>query len=58
MAEPDVTFATLDPDSGERFQRLRAELGVTGFGMNLITLQPRQRGRIHAHRQQEEVYLV
>jgi mannose-6-phosphate isomerase-like protein (cupin superfamily) len=58
MAEPDVTFATLDPDSGERFQRLRAELGVTGFGMNLITLQPRQRGRIHAHGQQEEVYLV
>jgi uncharacterized cupin superfamily protein len=58
MAEPDITFATLDPDSGERFQRLRAELGVAGFGMNLITLQPRQRGRIHAHARQEEVYVV
>jgi uncharacterized cupin superfamily protein len=58
MAEPDVTFTTLDPDSGERFQRLRAELGVAGFGMNLITLQPRERGRIHAHGLQEEVYVV
>ena len=27
-------------------------------GLNLVTLAPRQRGRIHAHEQQEEVYLV
>jgi mannose-6-phosphate isomerase-like protein (cupin superfamily) len=26
--------------------------------MNLIVLQPRQRGRIHRHEHQEEVYLV
>ena len=26
--------------------------------MNLIVLQPRQRGRVHAHEHQEEVYLV
>jgi uncharacterized cupin superfamily protein len=54
----DVTFAALDPDNGERFQRLRAELGVTAFGMNLIVLQPGQRGRVHTHDAQEEVYLV
>jgi uncharacterized cupin superfamily protein len=58
MPEPDVVVVTLDPDRGERFQALRRELGVSAFGINLITLQPRQRGRIHAHERQEEVYLV
>jgi uncharacterized cupin superfamily protein len=42
----------------ERFTPLRRELGVTAFGMNLIVLQPGQRGRIHRHERQEEVYLV
>ncbi len=37
---------------------LRRALGVTAFGMNLIVLQPGQRGRIHRHERQEEVYLV
>lgn len=45
-------------DSGERFVSLRRALGVTSFGLNQITLQPGQRGRIHRHREQEEVYLV
>jgi uncharacterized cupin superfamily protein len=59
-AEPpgDVAFATLDLDNEERFQSLRRELGVSSFGINLITLQPGDRGRIHAHERQEEVYLV
>jgi uncharacterized cupin superfamily protein len=58
MAEPDIAFASLAPDSEARFQPLRRVLGISTFGMNLITLQPRQRGRIHAHERQEEVYLV
>ncbi len=58
MAEPDISLARLDPASGERFQLLRRELGVTSFGINLIVLAPRQRGRIHAHEHQEEVYIV
>jgi uncharacterized cupin superfamily protein len=58
MAEPDTAFARLDRDSDERFQSLRRELGVSAFGMNLMILQPGQRGRIHAHDRQEEVYLV
>src|SRR4051812_19134433 len=58
MTGPDIAFASLDPDTGERFQSLRRELGVSTFGINLITLQPGQRGRIHAHERQEEVYLV
>jgi quercetin dioxygenase-like cupin family protein len=48
----------LNPDHGERFLPLRRELGVSSFGMNQIVLQPGQRGRIHRHRGQEEVYLV
>jgi mannose-6-phosphate isomerase-like protein (cupin superfamily) len=53
-----ITRATLDFESEERFISLRRQLGVTGFGINLLTLKPRQRGRIHRHREQEEVYLV
>jgi uncharacterized cupin superfamily protein len=58
MSEPDITFTTMKPGGGERFQPLRRELGVSSFGMNLITLAPRERGRIHAHEHQEEVYVV
>ena len=58
MPEPDIEFTSLAPGSGERFQPLRRELGVSSFGMNLITLQPRERGRVHAHERQEEVYVV
>ncbi len=50
--------AALDPDTGERFIALRRELGVSSFGINQLTLQPGQRGRIHRHARQEEVYLV
>lgn len=50
-------FASIDPE-GESFQSLRRELGVQSFGINTITLRPRQRLRVHAHERQEEVYLV
>ena len=56
--EEGISTARIDPDSAERFQRLRADLGVTSFGLNLIVLDPGQRGRIHRHERQEEVYLV
>jgi uncharacterized cupin superfamily protein len=56
--EQGTATTRLDPDTGERFKRLRAELGVTSFGLNQIVLQPGQRGRIHRHERQEEVYLV
>ena len=56
--DPDVTFATIERDGPDRFQSLRRALGVIGFGMNTIRLQPGQRGRIHSHDHQEEVYLV
>jgi len=56
--EDGTARARLQPDAGNRFVRLRAELGVTSFGLNQIVLHPGQRGRIHAHERQEEVYLV
>jgi quercetin dioxygenase-like cupin family protein len=58
MAEPDVAYTIINTHNAERFQSLRRELGVAGFGMNAITLAPRQRGRIHSHDRQEEVFLV
>jgi mannose-6-phosphate isomerase-like protein (cupin superfamily) len=57
MAQP-VASTTINTNNSERFQSLRRELGIDGFGMNVITLRPRQRGRIHSHDVQEEVYLV
>ena len=56
--ESGTDFTQLDLDTTERFQRLRAELGVSTFGINLVVMQPGQTGRIHRHRRQEEVYLV
>jgi mannose-6-phosphate isomerase-like protein (cupin superfamily) len=54
----DITFTKIDREIAERFKPLRRELGVQGFGMNEIVLAPRQRGRVHSHDHQEEVYLV
>jgi mannose-6-phosphate isomerase-like protein (cupin superfamily) len=53
-----ISVSRLQPDSGERFVGLRRELDVSSFGINQIVLQPGQRGRIHRHERQEEVYLV
>jgi mannose-6-phosphate isomerase-like protein (cupin superfamily) len=54
----DIAYAAIARDGSERFQSLRCELGVSSFGMNAIVLAPGERGRIHAHERQEEVYLV
>ena len=56
--ETGTSRTKLDPDGEERFVSLRRALGVTSFGMNQLVLEPRQRGRIHRHERQEEVYLV
>jgi len=56
--EAGVIRARLDPDTAERFLPLRRQLGVTSFGINQLVLLPGQRGRIHRHATQEEVYLV
>jgi quercetin dioxygenase-like cupin family protein len=56
---PDgVSTARLDQPPEQRFARLRTPLGVSSFGINVLTFEPGQRNRIHRHRQQEEVYVV
>jgi uncharacterized cupin superfamily protein len=56
--EQGTATARLEDDPDDRFVRLRAALGVSSFGMNQIVLRPGQRGRIHRHEHQEEVYVV
>ncbi|EHN09045.1 hypothetical protein PAI11_41100 [Patulibacter medicamentivorans] len=56
--ETGIATTRLRPESDERFVPLRRELGVTTFGLNQMVLLPGQRGRIHRHAHQEEVYLV
>jgi uncharacterized cupin superfamily protein len=56
--EDATARARLADDAPERFVALRRALGVSSFGLNQIVLQPGQRGRIHRHARQEEVYLV
>jgi mannose-6-phosphate isomerase-like protein (cupin superfamily) len=56
--EEGIATTRLNPDVGERFLPLRRQLGVSSFGMNQIVLEAGQRGRIHRHTRQEEVYLV
>jgi quercetin dioxygenase-like cupin family protein len=56
--ETGFAFASLDPDADRRFRSLRRELGISTFGLNQMKLRPGQRGRIHRHARQEEVYLV
>jgi len=57
-ARDGVTTARLDQPAEQRFARLRAPLGVSSFGINVLTIGPGQRNRIHRHRRQEEVYVV
>jgi uncharacterized cupin superfamily protein len=56
--ESGIGVARLDPATTERFVSLRRALGVSTFGINQMRLAPGERGRIHRHEQQEEVYLV
>ena len=56
--EPGTAYSSLDYDGEDRFQRLRQELGLTTFGLNLLRLRPGQGSRIHRHERQEEAYLV
>lgn len=53
-----VSATRLQAAPAERFNRMRAPLGVSSFGINQIVLGAGQRNRIHRHRHQEEVYLV
>lgn len=56
--ETGISFTDLADAADDRFVPLRRRLGVTAMGLNQIILAPGERGRIHAHEHQEEVFLV
>ena len=58
MTDTGFTRTALDLASDERLVSLRRPLEASGFGLNLLLLAPGQRGRVHDHTRQEEVYLV
>jgi uncharacterized cupin superfamily protein len=43
---------------GPGFRKVRQELGVTAFGINVVVLPPGIEGRRHYHERQEEIYFV
>ncbi len=43
---------------GPGFRKIRRELGVTAFGVNVIVMPPRYRSGKHYHDTQEELYFV
>ena len=43
---------------GPGFRKIRQELGVTAFGVNVIVLPPSYSANRHYHERQEEIYFV
>jgi mannose-6-phosphate isomerase-like protein (cupin superfamily) len=43
---------------GPGIRKVRRELDVTAFGVNVIVMPPRYRSTTHSHEAQEEVYFV
>jgi uncharacterized cupin superfamily protein len=56
----DGWAATTIDDLGEGpgFRKVRAALGVTEFGVNVIVVPPGYTSRRHFHERQQELYLV
>jgi mannose-6-phosphate isomerase-like protein (cupin superfamily) len=51
-------FGTIDEMGDGAFRKVRRELGVTAFGVNVLVLPPGVAGRPHYHQQQDELYFV
>jgi quercetin dioxygenase-like cupin family protein len=47
-----------DLGDGPGFRKIRAELGVTAFGINALVLPPGFKAPRHFHERQEETYFV
>jgi mannose-6-phosphate isomerase-like protein (cupin superfamily) len=58
MTDSGFTRTALDLASEDRLVSLRRPLEASGLGLNLLLLNPGQRGRIHDHTRQEEIFLV
>lgn len=53
------SFSSVDElGDGYGFRKVRRELGVTAFGVNVIVYPPGQDGFLHYHDVQDELYFV
>jgi mannose-6-phosphate isomerase-like protein (cupin superfamily) len=51
-------FGTIDEMGDGVFRKVRQELGVTAFGVNVLVLAPGVEARPHFHQEQDELYFV
>jgi mannose-6-phosphate isomerase-like protein (cupin superfamily) len=51
-------FGTIDELGDGVFRKVRRELGVTAFGVNVLVLEPGVVARPHFHQEQDELYFV
>jgi mannose-6-phosphate isomerase-like protein (cupin superfamily) len=51
-------FGSIDEMGDGVFRKVRQELGVTAFGVNVLVLAPGVDARPHYHEQQDELYFV
>ena len=52
------SFGAIDEMGDGTFRKVRQELGVTAFGVNVVVIQPGIVGRPHWHDEQDELYFV
>jgi mannose-6-phosphate isomerase-like protein (cupin superfamily) len=52
------SFGSIDEMGDGTFRKVRRELGVTAFGVNVLVIQPGVVGRAHWHDEQDELYFV
>jgi mannose-6-phosphate isomerase-like protein (cupin superfamily) len=51
-------FGSIDKMGEGVFRKVRRELGVTAFGVNVVVLAPGVESRPHYHDEQDELYFV
>ena len=51
-------FGSIDEMGDGVFRKVRRELGVTAFGVNVLVLEPGIVARPHWHEEQDELYFV
>src|SRR6266550_2669698 len=52
------TFGTIDELGDGVFRKVRQELGVTAFGVNVLVIPSGVEARPHFHEEQDELYFV
>jgi mannose-6-phosphate isomerase-like protein (cupin superfamily) len=58
MVPVGYAFGSFDEMGDGAFRKVRRELGVTAFGVNVLVLPPGIEGRPHYHEEQDELYFV